>query len=204
MNFLLVLCVWNLVIFSFSSFKIQRSIFRPSYTIFRTMASDTRAPVKNGKVREKVALKPGFHLVDWMNLSNRLSAVDKGDSTRKISVAELAEHSSEFDCWTAYKGKVYNITQYAAYHPGGSKKLFLGAGKDCTELFDRYHRWVNIESILAKCVVGVLMEEQQKIEEGDEEEEDEGKSDAKDIAHSVNKLSLADSKGDADAKGSHK
>lgn len=207
-KFLFIVWVSVQLPLSWSFSKIQCTIFRRIKFPFRTMASDTRAPVKNGKVREKVALKPGFHLVDWMNLSNRLTSVDKGDAMRKISVSELASHSSEYDCWTAYKGKVYNITQYAAYHPGGSKKLFLGAGKDCTELFDRYHRWVNIESILAKCVVGVLMEEQQKIEEGDEEEEeegkDEGKSDAKDIERSVNKLSLADSKDDADEKSSHK
>lgn len=173
------------------------------------MASDTRAPINNGKVREKVSLKPGFHLADWMRLSNaatNLSGRKEGEPLRKVSISELAEHTSEYDCWTAYKGKVYNITQYAAYHPGGTKKLFLGAGKDCTELFDRYHRWVNIESILAKCVVGVLIEEQQKIEEGDEEEEDEdSKSGAKEVERSVAKLSLAESKdSQAEAKSSHK
>jgi cytochrome b involved in lipid metabolism len=142
------------------------------------MASDTRPPVVNGKVREKVALQAGFHLADWMRLTSvatNLSGRKEGEPLRKISHKELAEHSSEFDCWTAYQGKVYNITQYLPYHPGGSKKLMLGAGKDCTELFDRYHRWVNIASIMSKCVVGTLIEEQNKIEEGDEEEEEDGR-----------------------------
>lgn len=31
-----------------------------------------------------------------------------------------------------------------------------GAGKDATSLFDEYHAWVNIESLLAKCFVGPL------------------------------------------------
>ena len=153
----------------------------------KRMASDTRPPVVNGKAREKVALKPGFHLGDWMRLTSvatNLSGRKDGEPLRKISLKELAEHKSEFDCWTAYEGNVYNITQYLPYHPGGKQKLMLGAGKDCTELFNRYHRWVNI-SIISKCLVGKLIDEPEGIEEGDEEEEEESSgrnpADAKDI-----------------------
>ena len=122
------------------------------------MASDTRSKVgSNGKVREKVHLKAGFHLVDWMRLMS-VSGHTKG--AKKVTLKELAEHSSEFDCWTAYNGKVYNITQYLHYHPGGVPKLLQGAGKDCTALFDKYHRWVNIDSMLAKYIIGVLEEDE--------------------------------------------
>lgn len=135
------------------------------------MASDTRPPVAKGKVREKVYLKPGFHLTDWMRLQQTLSIPN--DTVRKISKAELATHSSEFDCWTAYNGKVYNMTQYIAYHPGGKQKLMLGAGKDCTDLFNKFHRWVNIDSILARCVIGVLSKEEDTILEEEEGEDDD-------------------------------
>jgi cytochrome b involved in lipid metabolism len=122
------------------------------------MASDTLPKFgSNGKVREKVHLKPGFHLVDWMRL---MSVSGKTKGAKKVTLKELAEHSSEFDCWTAYNGKVYNITQYLHYHPGGVPKLMQGAGKDCTVLFNKYHRWVNIDSMLAKFIIGVLDEEE--------------------------------------------
>ena len=125
------------------------------------MASDTLPKFgSNGKVREKVHLKPGFHLVDWMRLMS-VSGNSKG--AKKVTLKELAEHSSEFDCWTAYNGKVYNITQYLHYHPGGVPKLLQGAGKDCTVLFNKYHRWVNIDSMLAKFIIGVLDDEEEEV-----------------------------------------
>lgn len=40
-----------------------------------------------------------------------------------------------------------------------------GAGKDCTDLFNKYHRWVNMDSILGKCLVGTLVEEESTIPE---------------------------------------
>ena len=46
----------------------------------------------------------------------------------------------------------------------------LGAGKDCTDIFNRYHAWVNCDQILSKCLVGYLIEEEQTIREDEEEE----------------------------------
>ena len=99
------------------------------------MATDIRPPRPN---REKVMLKPGFHLVDWMKLTQVSKDMRESGPLRKISAAELSEHKSQFDCWTAYKGKVYNITQYIAYHPGGAPLLMEGAGKDCTVQFNKF------------------------------------------------------------------
>lgn len=56
----------------------------------------------------------------------------------------------------AIRGKVYNVTRYLDYHPGGATELMRGAGKDATSLFDEAHAYVNIEQLLAKCFVGPL------------------------------------------------
>lgn len=110
-----------------------------------------------GNPRNKTALKPGFSLVGWIRLGN--SGEDlTGTKGKIISVShqELAKHNTPEDCWMAVRGKVYNVTRYLDFHPGGRDQLLRGAGKDATALFDEYHAWVNIDQLLAKCFVGPL------------------------------------------------
>ena len=121
------------------------------------MATDTTNP----KSRVKVALPPGRHLMDWVRLNGSMTAPKK---LRNISPEELALHNKATDCWTAYDGKVYNITNYLPFHPGGEKKLMLGAGKDCTALFNRHHRWVNGHSMLSNCLVGLYVSVEDNIQ----------------------------------------
>lgn len=110
-----------------------------------------------GSTRNKVALKPGYSLVGWIRLTN--SGEDlTGTKGKRFSVTteELSKHSKIDDCYISIRGKVYNITRYMDYHPGGVSELFRGAGIDGTKLFDEYHPWVNIEQLLAKCYIGPL------------------------------------------------
>ena len=55
-------------------------------------------------------------------------------------------------------GRVYNLTPYVPFHPGGKPILMEGAGLDCTALFRKYHPWVNAHFMLAKCLLGTLAE----------------------------------------------
>ena len=63
------------------------------------------------------------------------------------------------DAWTSYQGKVYNITPYLPFHPGGRGELLRGAGKDSGKLFFEIHPWVNWDAILGECLVGILVSE---------------------------------------------
>ena len=82
------------------------------------------------------------------------STVDHPD-TIFYTAAEVKEHNKEDDCWTIYQGRIYDVTKYAPVHPGG-RKIFLSKGKDCTELFAKYHPWVNCHAIVGKFQVGAL------------------------------------------------
>ncbi|XP_075980323.1 cytochrome b5 reductase 4 isoform X2 [Anticarsia gemmatalis] len=107
--------------------------------------------------RNKCALQPGHSLMDWIRLGNSgkdLTGV--GGRIRPVSPGELATHNTLNDAWLAIRGRVYNITHYLPYHPGGPEELMRGAGIDATQLFDKVHPWVNYDSLLAKCLVGPL------------------------------------------------
>ncbi len=50
------------------------------------------------------------------------------------TIAEIAEHNTETDCWLLIDGKVYDTTDYIISHPGGTAML-QGCGTDATKLF---------------------------------------------------------------------
>lgn len=109
----------------------------------------------SGQSRNKVALKPGHSLLDWIRLTK--SGRDlTGLKGRLIEVTEeeLKKHNTRDDCWTCIRGMVYNVSAYMDFHPGGEAELMRAAGIDSTDLFDQVHRWVNYESMLKECLVG--------------------------------------------------
>ncbi|TKS81583.1 Cytochrome b5 reductase 4 [Collichthys lucidus] len=122
---------------------------------FPAPGSQQRVAPSGQSGRNKVALKPGHSLMDWIRFSK--SGKDlTGLRGRLIEVTqeELQKHNTRDDCWTCIRGMVYNVTPYMDYHPGGEDELMKAAGVDGTELFDQVHRWVNYESMLKECLVG--------------------------------------------------
>jgi cytochrome b involved in lipid metabolism len=67
--------------------------------------------------------------------------------------------------WSSYRGKVYNMTPYVPFHPGGEGEIRRAAGKDGEKLFNEVHPWVNWDNMLTACVVGILVSEHEVTEE---------------------------------------
>ena len=93
----------------------------------------------------KVQLEPGFSLPHWMkfskdaDLSGGVGKADPEDegSWKVWPIAEIRKHDGPEDFWTVIRGKVYNLTPYMKYHPGGIGILMKTAGNDGTVLFDK-------------------------------------------------------------------
>ena len=93
----------------------------------------------------------------------------------RIPPSVLKQHNKRDDAWSAFNGKVYNITPYLPFHPGGEKELMRVAGRDGTKLFGNVcytvkfmllillaastHAWVNADFMLDSCLVGFLVPE---------------------------------------------
>ncbi|KAI0925637.1 hypothetical protein AcW1_008018 [Taiwanofungus camphoratus] len=95
----------------------------------------TKPPPKPSAKRGKVALGPGHGPLDWANLKKSGQDLRGVDTLLRITPSRLKQHNTRDDAWSAFNGKVYNITAYLPYHPGGEKELMRVAGRDGTKLF---------------------------------------------------------------------
>ena len=93
----------------------------------------------------KVQLEPGFSLPQWMKFSEDADlsgGVGKADpdyeaTWKEWPIAEIRKHNTREDFWIVIHGKVYNLTPYLPYHPGGIDILMKTAGNNGTVLFDQ-------------------------------------------------------------------
>jgi cytochrome b involved in lipid metabolism len=111
------------------------------------------------RANKGAVVKPGFGLHDWMTLLGRAKdlAQRKGSPLRRdIPPSEVKLHDKPHDGWITLRGKVYNLSPYLAYHPGGDVILHSVLGKDATALFDKYHRWVNVDNLIGPLLLGTL------------------------------------------------
>ncbi|KAJ3366270.1 fatty acid alpha-hydroxylase [Allomyces javanicus] len=94
---------------------------------------------------------------------------------RVISRRELAKHASEDSLWVAYKGKVYDVTEFAPDHPGEPEFVLQWGGKDVTKIMADAHSHEHSDAaydILADWVIGEL----EPSAEGDDADADAGRA----------------------------
>jgi cytochrome b involved in lipid metabolism len=121
-------------------------------------AESTTSDSGNNTKSKKVQLEKGYSLMDWIRYTKTVDAsAAYANPPRRITHEELAEHNSEHDCWMAIQDKVFNVTAYMKFHPGGVDELMRGAGMNATKLFNDVHPWVNFASMLERLCVGVLV-----------------------------------------------
>lgn len=114
---------------------------------------------------KRAALEPGYSPLDWAALTsnpkNNLRGANLPPTYIRVTPSMLQARNGRKgrDAWTSYQGKVYNISPYLKFHPGGQGELLRGAGKDSATLFLEVHPWVNWDAILGECLVGIMVSE---------------------------------------------
>lgn len=91
------------------------------------------------------------------------TTVEMRDGLRQISMAELALHDSEDNCWKAINGYVYDVTEYIPNHPTPAFVMTRWCGQDATEGWVEKGRGRGAHSpaaevMLKDYLIGVLVE----------------------------------------------
>ena len=136
------------------------SSLSPSFSSSVTLAQ-ARTPSKSSKARRPVRLAPGHSPLDWARLEQSgtdLRGVPYSDFI-SVTPSTLRLHNKVTDAWTALGGRVYNITPYLPFHPGGEAELMRAAGRDGTKLLLEVHPWVSWDSMLKACLIGIFIPE---------------------------------------------
>jgi cytochrome b involved in lipid metabolism len=56
-----------------------------------------------------------------------------------LTLEEVKKHFSATDCWAVVNGSVYDLTKWAALHPGGAAIIRSLCGRDATADFSGRH-----------------------------------------------------------------
>lgn len=110
-----------------------------------------------GIPRIKKPLEPGHSPMDWAKLKASGANLTGKLQIERYTLDDVKKHNTKDDAWMIFNGKVYNITPYLPFHPGGIPQLMRGAGTDGTTLVMKYHPWVNVEMMLDKCMLGYFI-----------------------------------------------
>ncbi|KAM0716131.1 hypothetical protein Q7P37_008645 [Cladosporium fusiforme] len=133
--------------------------------------SQQRAGASAKSSKGKILLSPGHSPMDWAALSRSPTANLAGvPSLQRVTPSHLKTMTGRKGkpAWSSYHGKVYNLTPYLPFHPGGEPELMRAAGRDGGKLFMEVHPWVNWEGMLSSCVVGILVAESEAVSDLEE------------------------------------
>lgn len=75
---------------------------------------------------------------------------------RVFELSEVNKHNRASDCWIVIHGRVYDVTEFMADHPGGPDAIMEYAGKDCSEPFEDTGHSASAKGMLKKYEVGTL------------------------------------------------
>ena len=73
-----------------------------------------------------------------------------------ITAEEVSQHCKAGDAWISVGEHVYDVSRFAALHPGGAQVLLADAGTDATAVFTSFHDPSVLRKYHAKLCIGTL------------------------------------------------
>ncbi|CAG8460446.1 1244_t:CDS:2 [Paraglomus occultum] len=96
--------------------------------------------------------------------------------TRKYTHEEVSKHNIPSDLWLIHSNKVYDLTEFAADHPGGEHLIQRWGGKDVTDIMADLSSHAHSEmayEVLAELCIGEVVDSAHEEEERENELKEE-------------------------------
>ncbi|KCV68922.1 cytochrome-b5 reductase [Fonticula alba] len=83
-------------------------------------------------------------------------------STKTLTMAEVAKHNTESDCYLVINGNAYDVTKFLDNHPGGQEIIVELAGTDATDAFADIGHSLEAQQDLENYLVGPVSDAPKK------------------------------------------
>lgn len=124
------------------------------------------SPHNTSRCRRMIPLAVGLAALTAVGLGiyffmdNNNVALSKSGATNPnyqgvVTGAELAAHNTADDCWVLIGTTVYDLTDYAPSHPGGSRLVTDLAGTDATKEYELEHP-LSLMRTLPETIIGTI------------------------------------------------
>lgn len=87
------------------------------------------------------------------------NAVIVTSKLKQYTLKEVASHCTIESCWMVVFDKVYDLTDFIEYHPGGYEICMEYAGTDATNAFNEKPHTIEAVDMLEKYLIGELVKE---------------------------------------------
>jgi cytochrome b5 len=81
----------------------------------------------------------------------------KKPALKQYSLKEVAHHCTMESCWMVIRDKVYDLTDFIEYHPGGQELMLEYAGTDATNAFNDKPHTRDATTMLEPYLIGELV-----------------------------------------------
>lgn len=76
---------------------------------------------------------------------------------KQFTLKEVASHCHVDSCWMVINDKVYDLTDFIEYHPGGYEIMLEYGGADATNAFNEKPHTLDAADMLEKYLIGELV-----------------------------------------------
>lgn len=90
---------------------------------------------------------------DYLTLNGQTKPV----KLRQYTLKEVALHCTADSCWMIVSDKVYDLTDFNEFHPGGMEIMLEYAGSDATNAFNEKPHTIDAAEMLEKYLIGELV-----------------------------------------------